>query len=374
MVKIINLMEPILDKEMLESATSALKNEFFLKGESVKKFEEEFAAYIDVKHAIAVNSGTTALHLSLLALGIGEGDYVLTTTFSFIATANAIRYTGAEPLFADISLDDYNLDISQLESIIKKKNGKIQAIVPVHLYGYPVNMDEINRIAEENNLKVVEDACQSHGGSYKNHKMGALSDSAAFSFYPSKNMTVGGDGGMITTNNSDIADKIKVLRDCGRSKNDGNIHEEIGYTARLNTVNAAIGRIQLKRLDSWIEKRREIVEKYRVGLEGIGDLILPPIEKEGIESAWHLFVIRTKERNALLDFLKKEGVRCGIHYKFPIHLQPAYRENKYHDGMFPNAELAASQVLSLPLHTLLTDENINYIIEKIKSFYIEAKE
>ena len=366
-------MEPVLDVEMLNAATDALQNEFFLKGESIKKFEEEFSSYIGTKYAIAINSGTTALHLILLAMDVGEGDYVITTPFSFIATANAIRYTGAEPLFVDISLEDYNLDVSQLEEKIAKYEGKVKAIMPVHLYGYPANMKEINRIAKENNLKVVEDACQSHGGSFFCKKMGSLADAAAFSFYPSKNMTVGGDGGMVTTDSEEIASKIKVLRDCGRSAADGNIHDEIGYTARLNTVNAAIGRIQLNRLDGWIKKRLEIVTKYRHGLKGVGDLVLPPEEPKGIQSAWHLFVIRTKSRDKLLNYLKEQGIRCGVHYKFPIHLQPAYSKGKYHDGMFPNAELAASQVISLPLHSLLTDENINYIIEKIKLFYTEVK-
>ena len=365
----INLMKPVFDEEMLEAAKHALSNEFFLKGESVKAFENEFADYIGVKFARAINSGTTALQLSLLAMGIQPNDEVITTPSTFIATANAIKYTGAKPVFVDITLNQYNLDPTAVKKVINESNGKVKAIVPVHLYGYPAEMDEILEIAQEYDVKVLEDACQAHGGSYKGKKMGSIGDAAAFSFYPSKNMTVGGDGGMITSNDEDIIEKIDLYRDCGRSKSDGNVHEVIGYTARMNTVNAAIGRIQLKRLDNWMAKRIKVVNQYKSELNSLKNIILPPDESEGIQSAWHLFVIRSKERDDLHKYLKENGIRCGIHYPHPVHLQPPYLSEGYREGMFPNAEIVAKEVLSLPVHSKLTEEQVSFVSSKVKEFF-----
>ncbi|MHA1230340.1 MAG: DegT/DnrJ/EryC1/StrS family aminotransferase [Candidatus Helarchaeota archaeon] len=365
----INLMEPVFDDEMLEAATKALTEEFFLKGESVKRFENEFGDYIGVKHARAVNSGTTALHLSLLAMGITQKDLVITTPASFIATANAIRYTSAKPIFVDISLQNYNIDVDKLRNKVKELKNKVKAIVPVHLYGYPSNMDEIIEIAEEFDIKVLEDACQAHGGRYKGKKLGSLGDAAAFSFYPSKNMTVGGDGGMVTSNNDEIIEKIEMYRDCGRSKKDGNLHEVIGYTARMNTVNAAIGRVQLKNLDKWLERRTEIVEMYRKELESIEQISIPPSNNDEIKSAWHLFVIRTKQRKRFIEHMKKNNVRCGVHYSYPIHLQPPYLKLGYKEGMFPNAEKWAKEVVSLPVHYKMNNEQVQHVIDKVHEFF-----
>ena len=245
----IPLAKPILTDEMIHAAVKALKNDLFLRGKNVEEFEKDFADYIGTKHAIAVNNGTSAFHLSLIAMGVGSGDYVITTPATFIATANAITYIGAKPIFVDISLETYNIDPQKIEEEVKKYKGKVKAIIPVHLYGYPADMDEILEIAENYGLKVLEDACQAHGAVYKNKRVRSLGDAAAFSFYPSKNMTVAGDGGMITTNDDEIAEVVKSLRDVGRSKNKPYVHEYIGYTARMNTVNATIGRIQLKYLE-----------------------------------------------------------------------------------------------------------------------------
>ena len=343
----IPLAKPILTDEMIHAAVKALKNDLFLRGKNVEEFEKDFADYIGTKHAIAVNNGTSAFHLSLIAMGVGSGDYVITTPATFIATANAITYIGAKPIFVDISLETYNIDPQKIEEEVKKYKGKVKAIIPVHLYGYPADMDEILEIAENYGLKVLEDACQAHGAVYKNKRVGSLGDAAAFSFYPSKNMTVAGDGGMITTND----------------------HEYIGYTARMNTVNAAIGRIQLKYLEEWNEKRRRIAREYNKRLDGIGDIILPPKESSQIRPVYHLYVIRTKHRNALKNYLEKKGIQCGIHYPLPVHLQPPYRKMGFKEGLYPNAERWAKEVLSLPIFPDLAKDEIEYIVSSVEEFF-----
>ena len=365
----ISLIEPILTDDMIDAAVRALKNERYLKGESVKKFEEEFANFIGTKHAIAVNSGTTALHLSLITMDVKEGDYVITTPATFIATANVITYIKANPIFVDISLETYNIDPQKLEKTIKEFKDKVKAIIPVHLYGYSCDMDAIMEIAERYNVKVLEDACQAHGATYKGRKVGSFGDAGALSFYPSKNMTVCGDGGMVTTNDNEIAEIVESLRDVGRSKTNPYIHEYIGYTARMNTVNAAIGRIQLKYLEKWNERRRKIAREYNKKLNGIGDLILPPKENSKVKPVYHLYVVRTKYRDQLKEYLEKRGIECGIHYPLPVHLQPPYRRIGFKEGMFPNAERWAREVLSLPMHPNLTRDEIEYIISCVEEFF-----
>jgi perosamine synthetase len=230
-------------------------------------------------------------------------------------------------------------------------------------------LDAILEIAEKNNIGVLEDACQAHGAVYKGKKIGSFGDAAAFSFYPSKNMTVAGDGGMVTTNNDEIAETIESLRDVGRSKTKLYLHDYMGYTARMNTVNAAIGRIQLKYLEEWNEKRRKIAKKYNKKLDGIGDLILPPKENSRIKPVYHLYVIRTKYRGELKRYLEEKGIECGIHYPLPVHLQPPYRQMGFYEGMFPNAEKWAEEILSLPVHPNLTKEEVEYIVSSIEDFF-----
>ncbi len=372
-MKSISLTRPIIEDEMVEAVTTALKNEYFLRGKSVELFEEEFAKYIGVKYAIAVNSGTSALYLSLLALGIGEGDKVLTTPATFIATANAIVYTGAEPFFVDITLDTYNIDTVKIKEKLEEDNGAIKAVIPVHLYGYPCDMGEIYKIAREYDIKIVEDACQAHGAIYKGKKVGAFGDTAAFSFYSTKNMVVAGDGGMVITDEKEIADKISSLRDVGRDKDIQGVHKYIGYTSRMNTINAAFGRVQLKYLDAWNQKRGEIARRYMEELEDIGDIILPPEQSSQYISVWHLFVIRTKHRDELKKFLDKKGIQCGIHYQLPIHLQPPYLKMGYHEGMLPESEKWAKEVLSIPMHPELTDDEIEYVAFCIREFFKNKK-
>ncbi len=366
------LMQPVLNDEMLHCAMDALRNERFLRGKSVEEFENQFAKYIGRKHAFAVNSGTSALQLSLIAMGIKKGDYVATTPATFVATANAITYLNAKPVFVDISLDTYTLDPEKLEKCLKKHNGKVKAVIPVHLYGYPCEMDEISAISEKYKIKILEDACQAHGATYKNRKIGSFGDVAAFSFYPSKNMTVCGDGGMVVTDDIELAEEIKSLREVGRSNEPGSyLHTCIGYSARMNTVNAAIGKIQLKCLDNWNEKRRKAAKKYSEDLEGVGDIILPPTNGKNVavDPVWHLYVVRTKYRDSLKSHLEKKGIQCGIHYPIPVHLQPAYRSLCFTEGICPNAEEWAQQVLSLPMYPNLSEEEIEYVVANVKAFY-----
>ena len=335
--------------EMEETAIHALRNESFVGGESVSKFEEEFAEYTGVKHAVSVSSGNSALQISLMALGIADNSKVVTPTNSFIASANCIRMTNAHPILADIDLKDGGIDVSGITQ-------SVDAIIPVHIYGNPCNFDSVKAFAEEQKIPIVEDACQAHGAVYKNRKVGSLSDVGCFSFYPTKNMTVGGDGGMTTTNNEEIAQKISSMRDNGRKTK--NEFDKLGFTMRLNTVNAAIGRIQLKHLDEKNSRRREIVSIYKKNL--VEDCILP--ENENGKSVYHQIVIRHSKRNEIRKGLADNDIGSAIYYETPIHLQPIYQEYGY---KLPNSEKFSKEVMSLPSYPLLTDEQILVICEHV---------
>ena len=335
--------------EMEEAAIHALRNESFVGGESVSKFEEEFAEYTGVKHAVSVSSGNSALQISLMALDIADNSKVVTPTNSFIASANCIRMTNAHPILADIDLKDGGIDVSGITQ-------SVDAIIPVHIYGNPCNFDSVKAFAEEQKIPIVEDACQAHGAVYKNRKVGSLSDVGCFSFYPTKNMTVGGDGGMTTTNNEEIAQKISSIRDNGRKTK--NEFDKLGFTMRLNTVNAAIGRIQLKHLDEKNSRRREIVSIYKKNL--VEDCILP--ENENGKSVYHQIVIRHSKRNEIRKGLADNDIGSAIYYETPIHLQPIYQEYGY---KLPNSEKFSKEVMSLPSYPLLTDEQILVICEHV---------
>ena len=335
--------------EMEETAIHALRNESFVGGESVSKFEEDFAEYTGVKHAVSVSSGNSALQISLMALGIADNSKVVTPTNSFIASANCIRMTNAHPILADIDLKDGGIDVSGITQ-------SVDAIIPVHIYGNPCNFDSVKAFAEEQKIPIVEDACQAHGAIYKNRKVGSLSDVGCFSFYPTKNMTVGGDGGMTTTNNEEIAQKISSMRDNGRKTK--NEFDKLGFTMRLNTVNAAIGRIQLKHLDEKNSRRREIVSIYKKNL--VEDCILP--ENENGKSVYHQIVIRHSKRNEIRKGLADNDIGSAIYYETPIHLQPIYQEYGY---KLPNSEKFSKEVMSLPSYPLLTDEQILVICEHV---------
>ena len=335
--------------EMEEAAIDALRNESFVNGESVSKFEEEFARYIGTKYAVSVNSGNSALQISLMALGISADSKVATPTNSFIASANCIRMTNAQPILTDIDARDGGIDVSSITE-------KVDAVIPVHIYGNPCDFDSVKTFAEEQKIPIIEDACQAHGATYKNKKVGSLSDVGCFSFYPTKNMTVGGDGGMSTTNNEEVADKIRSIRDNGRKTK--NEFDKLGFTMRLNTVNAAIGRIQLKHLDEKNSRRREIVSIYKENL--IEDCILP--ENENGKSVYHQIVIRHENRDKIREELTNNDIGSAIYYEKPIHLQPLYLE---YDYKLPNSEKFAKEVLSLPSYPSLTNDQLLEICEHV---------
>lgn len=365
----IHLMEPVCDDSMVSAAVSALKTERFLRGKSVTEFENLFAKYIGTKWAVAVNSGTSALMFALTALGVRKGDCVITTPSTFISTSNVVLFDGAELAFADIDLGNYAIDPDKIEAQIKAHNGKVKAIIPVHLYGYPADMKRISEIAEKYNIKVLEDACQAHGTEYHGRMAGNLGDAAAFSFFPSKNITVCGDGGMLTTNDDSVAEMIDSLRDNGRTKDNAYVHQYIGFTARMNTVNAAIGKVQLSHLQEWVERKREVARRLNELLSGVGDIVIPPRESADIKPAYYVYAIRTKRRDALKSYLAGKGIECGVHYPVPIHMQKPYLDMGYRQGMFPNSETLANEEFSLPVHQALTDEQVEYIAESVKEFF-----
>jgi len=333
--------------EMEEAAIHALRNESFVGGESVVKFEEEFGRYIGTKYAVSVNSGNSALQISLMALGIGDKSKVITPTNSFIASANCIRMTNAEPILTDIDMDDGGIDLSNHKD-------RVNAIIPVHIYGNPCDFDSVKSFAEEGNIPIIEDACQAHGAEYKGKKVGSLGDVGCFSFYPTKNMTVGGDGGMTTTDNEETALKIKSIRDNGRKTK--NEFDKLGFTMRLNTVNAAIGRIQLKYLDEKTTRRREIVSIYRKNLAQ--DCILPE-NKDG-KSVYHQIVVKHEKRDEIRKELTENDIGSAIYYETPIHKQEIYQDYRFE---LPNSEKFSKLILSLPSYPQLTDNQALEICE-----------
>lgn len=364
-VKIIPLALPVFDEEMAEAALNALRNERHVLGEEVFRFEEEFAHYLGRKFAVSTSSGTNALQIGLLALGLSSGCEIVTSAFSFVASANVILQAGGNPVFADIRTVDFNVDPEEVRLKVSKRS---EAILPVHLYGYPCDMNRIMDIAKDHDLKVVEDACQAHGAVFDGHKVGAIGDVGCFSFYPSKNMTVCGDGGMIVTDDEDVAKLAAKLRDCGRKSQYE--HDVVGFTSRLNTVNAAIGRVQLRRLDEWNRRRREVAALYNRLLSDVPGVILPPKGDSRAEPVYHLYVIRAERRDVLRDWLQKKGIGCGVHYPLPIPSQPVYRRTfGFKGGEFPISESVSKTCLSLPVYPSLSEDQVSYVCGKIRELF-----
>ena len=358
--------QPIMTEEMIQAAANALRVERLTLGESVFKFEEAFAKMCGSKYAVAVNSGTAALQLALQASGLKAGDRVVTSSMSFIATTNSFVPFGGIPGYADVLEDEFTIDPAKLRAAV---DAKTKAIIPVHLYGMPCRMDEINAIAKEHKLLVVEDAAQAHGASYKGRRAGNLADIGCFSFYPTKNMHVGGDGGMITTNNEQVAELCRRMRHCGRKKGSNYEHDVVGYTMRLNSCNAAVGIEQLKHLEEWNNKRRAAAKLYHEQLKGLEDLKLPPQPTSDVQPVFHLYTIRTKKRNELKAHLEKNGIGVGVHYEIPIHLQPIYKQMfGTKEGMLPITERLCKEVLTLPMFADIKPDQIKYVCETIKVF------
>jgi len=332
----------------------------FILGEEEKAFEEQFAKFCDTKHAVGVNSGTDALYLALGALDISVGDEVIIPTFTFIATALCISYTGAKPVFIDIEEETYNIDPQKLEEVITDKT---KAIIPVHLYGQPANMDEITTVARKHNIAIVEDACQAHGATYKGRKTGSLGDIGCFSFYPTKSLGAFGDGGIVVTNSDEINEKIQMLRDYGRK---GRYEHKIkGYNSRLDTVQAVILSAKLEHLDEWNRMRGDHASYYCELLKEASS-ITTPIIKENRTHVFQTFAVRISNRNKVLEEMKKRGVGVLIHYPIPIHLQEAYADLGFKKGDFPVSEKIADEVLSLPMFPHMTNDQIEHVCTSLK--------
>jgi dTDP-4-amino-4,6-dideoxygalactose transaminase len=351
-------------EEIDEAISKVLRRTDFILGQDVGLFEQEFAAFCETEYAVGVDSGTSALELALRAYGIGPGDEVVTAANTFIATALAISYTGATPVLVDVDPQTYTMDVTRLEGAITDRT---RAIIPVHLYGHPADMDPIMEIAQRYGLVVIEDACQAHGAKYKGKRVGSLGHTAAFSFYPAKNLGAYGDGGTVVTGDKRVAESLRTLRDYGQREK---YHHMLrGYNHRLDTLQAAVLRVKLRHLDAWNAARRQHAKLY-------GELlahspVVVPTEADYAESVYHLYVIRIKDRDRLRAYLREKGVATGIHYPIPIHLQPAYRDLGCEKGSFPITEDYASEVLSLPMYAELTPDSIECVAEAIRNFALE---
>jgi dTDP-4-amino-4,6-dideoxygalactose transaminase len=330
----------------------------FVLGPEVADFEREFAAYSGTSECIAMNSGTSALHLALLAAGIGPGDEVVTVPFTFVASVATILYAGAKPVLVDIEPRTFNMNPAALEAAISPRT---KAIVPVHLYGHPADMDPILEVARKHNLVVIEDAAQAHGAKYKGRSAGSIGDIACFSFYPAKNLGAYGEGGAVTTSNPEYARTIRMLRDWGQ---DHKYHHLLhGYNYRMEGFQGAILRVKLRHLESWTETRRAIVKTYNERLAGAD--VVRPTEMPWARHVYHLYTLRADNRDALHAALLNEGIQTGIHYSTPVHLQPAYAALGYGPGSFPESEKAAGEVLSLPLYPELSDSQIEDVAKAV---------
>ncbi|MGB2961837.1 MAG: DegT/DnrJ/EryC1/StrS family aminotransferase [Candidatus Omnitrophota bacterium] len=347
--------------EIDEALDRVVTSQHFILGGEVEAFEKEVAGYAGTKYAIGVASGTDALTLSLRACGIGEGDEVITSPFTFFATAESISQVGARPVFADIDPETYNIDPEKMEAAITKNT---KAVIPVYLYGQSADMARIMDIAEKNKLKVIEDCAQAMGAEYKGKSCGSFGDCGCLSFFPSKNLGGFGDGGMIVTNDEELMNKIKMIRVHGSSKQ--YIHEFIGYNSRLDSLQAAILRVKLKYLDNWIEGRRRNAAYYDSYFKNTD--VVTPKESPDAKHTYHQYTISIKERDALSAYLKQKGIGSRVYYPLSLHLQPCYKELGYREGDFPVTEKVCREVLSIPVYPELTGEQLAYVADSVSEF------
>lgn len=350
-----------IEKDVRQAIDKVLESKQYILGEEVKQFEIEFAEYVGAKHAVAVNSGTSALHLALLAANVGVGDEVITVPATFVATVAAIRYTGAHPVFVDVDEQTLTMDPVKLEEAIGPAT---KAILPVHLYGHPAKMEQILDVARKRNLIVIEDAAQAHGAHFHGQRVGGLGEFGCFSFYPSKNLGAIGEAGMAVTSNDDAATRMRMLRDWGQS---GKYHHDIlGFNYRMDGIQGAVLRVKLKHLEKWIERRRGHAVHYSKALKDSG-LVLP-VELKDNRHVYYVYVVRSPYRDKLQAHLMDREIHTGIHYPHPVHLEVAFQDLGYMVGDFPIAEQAASEVLSLPMYPELEAVQIEAVAEAIKSF------
>jgi len=348
--------------ELQQAIEGVLEGGRFVGGEEVECFEQEFAQYCGVRFAVGVGSGTDALHLALLTSGVGHDHEVITVPHTFIATAEAITLTGAKPVFVDIDPETYTIDTTRIEGAITERT---KAIIPVHLYGQPAYMEPILAIAERNKLLVIEDAAQAHGAVYEGKKIGGLGAAACFSFYPTKNLGAYGDGGAVVTDDEEIAQRVRMLRDHGSRQKYR--HEIEGLTSRLDTLQAAILRVKLRYVDRWNQQRQERASLYDALLKDTPGVVCPTVRK-GCTHVYHLYVIRTKERDRLREYLESRGILTGIHYPIPLHLQPVYGSLGIGEGAYPETEQVAKEILSLPMYPELSREDLEAVAGEIKGF------
>lgn len=342
-----------LREEILAALDRACGNASFILGEEVAAFEKRFAAYCEVEHCVAMNSGTSALHLALLAAGVGPGDEVITTANTFIATAEAITYVGAAPVFVDIDRATANIDPKEIE---RAMTSRTRAIIPVHLYGRPANLDAILTMAEDRKIPVIEDACQAHGARYRGKRVGGFGLAAAFSFYPGKNLGAYGEAGALTTNDDRVARLARTLRDHGQTSR--YYHDYVGYNYRMDGFQGAVLGVKLKYLDEWTARRIEIARRYREILGGAR--VLLPQDSPDSESVYHLFVVYVENRDAVRAALEARGVQTGIHYPVPVHLQKAYASLGYKAGSLPNTEWVCDRAISMPVFPEMTAQQAEF--------------
>ena len=376
-----------VDKGVLEVLSSSQ----YIMGTNVREFEKEFSNYLGVKHSISVGNGTDALVIALKALGIGEGDEVITTPWTFFATAESISFVGAIPVFVDVELNTYNIDPCKIE---EKITSKTKAIMPVHIFGQPCDMDAINSIAKKHNLYIIEDVAQAIGAEFKGVKVGTLSDIATFSFFPTKNLGCAGDGGMIVTNNEDLATICKALRAHGSGENgqkafnilndikevikeedgkDNTVYNPlkyynylIGHNSRLDELQAAILRVKIKEIDKWNNARRENAKFYNKSLKETS--LVTPFEDNDVKHVYHLYILQSEKREEIVSYLSEKGIATGVYYPVPLHLQKAYLDLGYKEGDMPNAEFLSHRTFAIPMFAELTDEEKEYIVNTIKEF------
>jgi dTDP-4-amino-4,6-dideoxygalactose transaminase len=350
----IPISRPLIGKEEKEAVLAVLESGQLAQGPRVQEFEQQFAAFCGVKHAVATSSGTTALVAALLSHGVGPGDEVITTPFTFIASANSILFTGAKPIFVDVDEESYNINPQLIEEKITEST---KALLPVHLYGYPCDMDAITHIAAEHGLAVIEDACQAHGAAIRGRKVGSYG-TGCFSFYPSKNMTTA-EGGMITTDDDEIADRARLIRNHGQSQL--YLHQTMGYNFRMTELQAALGLVQLQKLPEWNRVR---IENASYLSQRLSNLVTPKVS-EGYVHVFHQYTVRVgTHRDGALERLNQAGVGARVYYPLPVHQQPFYRQLGY-DESLPVAERMSQEVLSLPVHPALTRDELDKIVDEV---------
>ncbi len=350
-----------LKKDIDMSIQRVLDSCNFILGKEVEDFEKESAAYLGIKHAIAAASGTDALFMAMLALNIGPDDEVITTPFTFFATAESISLAGAKPVFVDINPKTYNIDIEKIEKAITSRT---KAIIPVHLYGHTASMEQIVKIAEKYKLKIIEDVAQAMGAEYNGKKVGISSDIACYSFFPAKNLGCYGDGGMAVTNNPELNKQLRIIRNHGDESR--YTHVRLGINGRLDALQAAILRVKLPHLDNWIDLRNKKADLYSSLLKSSG--VTLPYKEKNIKHAYNQYTIRLKNRDKLKTFLEEHGIASTIHYPIPLHLQKVYKDLGYKIGDLPESEKAAQEVLSLPIYPEINDNDIKFVCEKICEF------